>query len=90
MASQYILTEYIRRAMAEAVYDKLEDGTFSGRIPACPGVIAFAASLGVCSEELRSTLEEWVLLGMKLAHPLPVIAGVDLSKEPLHEPVDSL
>jgi hypothetical protein len=42
------------------------------------------------SGDLRSTLEDWVLLGMKLAHPLPVIAGIDLNREPIQQPVDSL
>jgi predicted RNase H-like HicB family nuclease len=74
----YILTEYFERAMAQAVCDRLDDGTFAGRIPPCLGVVAFAASLAECSEELRFTLEDWVLLGMKLAHALPVIAGIDL------------
>jgi predicted RNase H-like HicB family nuclease len=78
------------RAMAQAVYDKLADGTYGGRIPPCPGVVAFTASLGECSEDLRSTLEDWVLLEMKLAHALPVIAGIDLNREPVHEPVDAL
>ena len=86
----YILTEYLDRAMAEAEYDKLHDGTYGGRIPSCTGVVAFATSLSGCSEDLRSTLEDWVLLGMKLAHPLPVIAGIDLNREPVHEPVDAL
>ena len=86
----YILTEYFERAMGQAVYDKLADGTFAGRIPLCPGVVAFAPSLAECSEELRATLEDWVLLGIKLAHALPVIAGIDLNWEPVHEPVDTL
>ena len=37
----YILTEYLDRAMAQAVYDKLDDGTYGGRIPPCPGVVVF-------------------------------------------------
>jgi predicted RNase H-like HicB family nuclease len=86
----YVLTEYLDQAMAQAVYDKLDDGTYGGRIPPCPGVIAFAASLAECAEDLRSTLEDWVLLGMKLAHALPVIGGIDLNREPVHEPVDTL
>ena len=72
-----VLTEYLDRAMAQAVYDKLNDGTYGGRIPACSGVVAFGASLNDCSADLRSTLEDWVLLGIKLAHPLPVIAEVE-------------
>lgn len=90
MAKQFILSEYVQRAMEEAVYDKLDDGTYSARIPRCPGVIAFAGSLSACEEELRSTLEEWILLGLKLRHPLPVIGSIDLNKEPAREPVDSL
>ena len=86
----YILTEYLDGAMARAVYDKLDDGTYGGRIPPCPGVVAFATSLAGCAEDLRSTLEDWVLLGMKLAHALPVIDGIDLNREPVHEPVDAL
>jgi len=88
--AMYILTEYLDRAMTQAVYDKLDDGTYGGRIPPCPGVVAFATSLAGCAEDLRSTLEDWVLLGMKLTHALPVIAGIDLNREPVHEPVDTL
>jgi len=29
MAVQFILTDYVDRAMAQAVYDKLEDRTFA-------------------------------------------------------------
>lgn len=31
MNTQFVLSEYIDRARAQAEYDKLEDGTFSGR-----------------------------------------------------------
>ncbi|MBC6436014.1 type II toxin-antitoxin system HicB family antitoxin, partial [Nostoc sp. HG1] len=34
--------------MAQAIYDKLEDGTFAGRIPVCKGVIAFTSTLREC------------------------------------------
>ena len=90
MAIRYILSEYIEQAMAEAVFDKLEDGTFAGRIPSCQGVIAFGTTLRQCADELRSTLEDWVLVGLKLGHPLPVIGGIDLNKEPTREPVDAV
>jgi predicted RNase H-like HicB family nuclease len=59
--------------MMQAVYDKLEDGSFSGRIPSCKGVVAFGATLRECEDELRSTLEDWILVGLKLKHPLPII-----------------
>jgi len=90
VSKRYILSEYVQRAMEEAVYDKLEDGTFAARIPACPGVVAFAQTLRECEDELRSTLEEWILLGLKLRQHLPVVGSIDLNKEPTREPVDTL
>lgn len=90
MVVRFILTDYVNRALAQAVYDKLDDGTFAGRIPACLGVIAFGKTLSKCETELRSTLEDWILVGLKLGHPLPVINGIDLNKEPRHEPVEAL
>jgi hypothetical protein len=53
---RFILTDYVEQAMALAIYDKLEDGSFIGRIPPCKGVIAFASTLRECENELRSTL----------------------------------
>ncbi len=82
---QFILTGYIENALSQAEYDKLEDGTFSGRIPSCRGVIAFGKTLRKCEDELRSTLEDWVLVGLKLGHPIPVLAGCDLTREPTNE-----
>jgi predicted RNase H-like HicB family nuclease len=87
---KYILTEYVDHAMAQAEYDKLEDGTFSGRIPVCQGVVAFGATLRQCQDELRSTLEDWIFVGLKLGHFSPLIAGIDLNKEPTRESVDPL
>ena len=90
MGVRFVLSDYVKKAMEQAEYDKLEDGTFAGRIPACAGVIAFGLSLSECQAELRSTLEDWILVGIKLGHPLPVIAGIDLNKEPTHVPMDTV
>jgi predicted RNase H-like HicB family nuclease len=90
MEGRYILTDYVEHALALANYEKLDDGTFCGRIPDCPGVIAFGSNLRKCRPELRSVLEDWILVGLKLGHTLPVIAGIDLNQEPRREPVESL
>lgn len=90
MPVKFILSEYVEQAMAQAVYDKLEDVMFAGQIPPCKGVIAFGATLRECEDELRSTLEDWILVGLKLGHPLPVIAGIDLNEEPARESMDSV
>lgn len=85
MEGQFILTDHGEQASARAVYDKLEDDTFAGRIPPCLGVIAFADTLRECEKELRSTLEDWILLGLKMGDVLPIIAGIDLNQEQLRE-----
>jgi predicted RNase H-like HicB family nuclease len=75
-----MLTEYIRKAIGEAVYEKLEDGTYSGEIPECPGTIAFGQTLQECQTALESALEGWVLVKIRHGDDLPVIAGIDLNK----------
>ncbi|PPA78570.1 MAG: hypothetical protein C00003105_00726 [ANME-2 cluster archaeon HR1] len=90
MVVRFILTDYVNNLMAHAVYDKLDDSTYAGRIPQCKGVIAFETTLHECENELHSTLEDWILLGLKLGHPLPVIAEINLNKEPAYEPVEAL
>jgi predicted RNase H-like HicB family nuclease len=60
-----MLLEYINEAMANAVYDKLEEGSFSGKIPQCPGgqcwpSVSFQRSFPVCQTRM-SDLQTWEL-----------------------------
>lgn len=82
-----LLTAYIQSAMARATYDKLEDGSFCGRIPVCPGVIAFEESLDRCRGELQSVLEGWIILGLRSGDSLPVIDDIDLNAKAEDESV---
>ena len=75
--------------MERANYDKLEDGTYGAEIPGLDGVIAFGKTLRQCEQELRSTLEDWILVGLHLGHTLPVVADIDLNK-PAHAQVDTV
>ncbi|MBZ0170154.1 hypothetical protein MELA_02256 [Candidatus Methylomirabilis lanthanidiphila] len=90
MTGRYLLGDYVSRAMAHAVYDKLDDGGYTGRIPPCKGVVAFGSTLHDCETILRSTLEEWIVLGLKLGHPLPIIDNINLNITATREPVDAL
>jgi predicted RNase H-like HicB family nuclease len=75
-----MLIEYINKAMSKAVYDKLEDGSFSGKIPPCPGVVAFGKTLYQCQQELRSSLEGWLIVKIRHGDTLPVVGRIDLNK----------
>ena len=73
------MLEYVEQAMRRAVYEKLEDGTYAGSIPDCPGAVAFADTLYQCQQELRSVLEGWLLVKIRHGDTLPVIGDVDLN-----------
>jgi predicted RNase H-like HicB family nuclease len=76
-----MLIEYISKAMAKAVYEKLEDGTYSGKIPQCPGVIAFGKTLYQCQEGVKSVLEGWLIVKIRHGDKLPVIGGINLNNK---------
>ena len=79
-----MLTKYIQAAMNRAVYEILEDGSFYGEIPPCPGVYANAPTLEECRSELQEGLEGWIMLGLRLGHDIPPIGGaaLDTQKSP--------
>ena len=74
-----MLTNYISTAMKKASYELLDDGTFYGEIPDCPGVWGNAETLEACREDLQDALEGWIILGLRLGHTLPIIDGIDLN-----------
>ena len=68
------MSQYINMAMSKAVYEKLEDGTYFGVIPECPGTIAFANTLFECEKELQSVLEGWLIVKSRYGDKLPIIS----------------
>ncbi len=68
--------------MCKATYEFLvENGVIYGRIPGFDGVWATAETLEACREELLEVLEDWILIGLRMNHELPVIDGIDLKVE---------
>ena len=74
-----ILTAFVETAMYEAGYKMLEDGTFFGEIPSCPGVWANEKTLELCRDVLREVLEEWLILKLRDGDLIPTIGGIDLN-----------
>ena len=74
-----ILTAFVETAMHEARYKMLEDGTFFGEIPSCPGVWANEKTLELCRDVLREVLEEWLILKLRDGDFIPEIGGIDLN-----------
>lgn len=75
-----MLTKYIEAAMRHAEYEMIEDNnSFYGHIPGMDGLWANAATLEACRDELRSGLEDWLLLGLAWNDAIPVIDGIDIN-----------
>ncbi|NUO10132.1 MAG: type II toxin-antitoxin system HicB family antitoxin [Candidatus Brocadia sp.] len=75
-----MLIDYINAALHKAHYEILpDDEGYFGKIEVLKGVWANADTLEICREELKEVLEEWILLGIKKGHTLPVIDGIDLN-----------
>lgn len=73
-----MLISYIQNAMKLAKYEILKDGQYYGEIEGFQGVWAQADNLETCREELQSGLEDWLVLGLRMGHKLPVVAGIQL------------
>ena len=73
-----MLTSYIHAALRRAKYEIMEDGQYYGEIPGFDGIWASAATLEECRDELRETLEDWLVLGLRMGHVLSVVDGINL------------
>ncbi len=75
-----MLSEYIRLAMELAHFEIIEDDkTYFGNIPGFDGLWANGKTLEECRKELQETLEDWIVISLRMNKPLPVLNGVDLS-----------
>ena len=90
MTTGCILSDYVESAMSSAMFEKLDDGTFAGTIQSCQGVVAFGDTLTECQRLLQSTLEDWLLLGLRMGHAMPVLAGLNLNGALAREPLDAV
>ncbi|HZK77056.1 MAG TPA: type II toxin-antitoxin system HicB family antitoxin [Candidatus Kapabacteria bacterium] len=75
-----MLTEYIEAAMRHATYEKFEDKSYYGEIPECNGVWANELTLADTVKDLRSTLEGWIILGLRDGAEIPVVDGIDINE----------
>ena len=76
-----MLTEYIQYALCKAHYQIMENGRYWGEIPGLQGVWAEAETLEQCRETLREVLEDWLIVGLRHGHTIPILEGIDLNKQ---------
>lgn len=74
-----MITEYIQVALSKAKYKIIDDTEpYYGEVPELEGVWATGKTLEECRRELRSTLEDWLLLELKFGHRIPSLGGTRL------------
>lgn len=78
LPSDELIAEYIEIAMENAAFKVLCDGTYFAEVPGFQGAWANADTLEDCRQEMKEVLEDWILLGIKLGHPIPVVGSIDL------------
>lgn len=65
--------------MAQATFEPLEQGEgFFGAIEGFEGLWASADTIESCRSELRSRLEDWIVLGLSMGHSMPAVSGIRL------------
>lgn len=75
-----MLIEYIDIAMRKAKYEILQDDdSYYGVIKEFPGLYANAPTLERCRNELRETLDEWILIRLRKNLKVPIIKGINLN-----------
>ena len=65
-----MLSEYIQKALGEAHYKILENGTWFAEIPGFEGVWANARTVEACRHELEEVTKEWLVLDIEDRQPL--------------------
>ena len=76
-----MLARYVEQAMRHAHYEIMENGRYWGEIPNLQGVWGEGATLEECRDTLREVLEDWLIVGFRHSHPIPVIDGIDLNQK---------
>lgn len=76
-----VVHAFAREAIEYAVIERLEDGTFVGRVPQLPGVIAFGPSREDCGKELLTVIEDWAKFRVERGRRVPALGDIDLNTE---------
>jgi predicted RNase H-like HicB family nuclease len=76
-----MITEYIEAALKLAKYDIIDNKEpFYGKILQLKGVWATGKTLEKCRDNLKETLEEWLLLSLSKKLPIPKISGIRIEE----------
>ena len=71
-----MFAEYIQAALERAEYEMIDDPEpYYAHVPGLPGVWATGKTFEDCRKQLISVIEGWIVLGLRMGHPIPSIDG---------------
>jgi predicted RNase H-like HicB family nuclease len=73
-----ILLKYCEKALQQAQYKKLGDGTWFAEIEGFEGVWGNGLTVEECRQDLLEVLEEWLILKLQDGDPLPVMDDMEI------------
>ena len=74
-----MILEYLHKAVASAQREKMEDGRYFATISGFTELWAEGGTRKECLAELRSTLEEWLIIALRNDEDLPDFEGLSLN-----------
>jgi len=83
---EIMFAEYVQAAMERAHYEIINDEEpFYGEVPELKGVWATGRTPEECRKNLKSGIEGWIALRLRMGRPIPPIGGVtiNVSTEPV-------
>jgi predicted RNase H-like HicB family nuclease len=78
-----MFAEYIQAALERAEYEIIDDfEPYYAHVPGLPGVWSTGKTFEDCRKHLISVIEGWIVLGLRMGHPIPSIDGhtIDVSR----------
>jgi predicted RNase H-like HicB family nuclease len=81
-----MFAEYIAAALERAEYEKIDNiEPYYAHVPGLPGVWATGKTFEECRRELISTIEGWIVLGLRMGQAIPPLDGhtIEVSVEPI-------
>ncbi len=74
-----MLIEYVEEALRRASYSIIEDDEhYYGEIEDLPGIWATGTTLEKCRENLKETVESWILVSIKNNMAIPALGKYEI------------
>jgi len=74
-----MIAEYLEKAMAITVVEKLGEGEYAASVPGFKGAFGYGKTRKEAKDELRSVFEEWLVVALRADDELPELDGVSLN-----------